>query len=212
MRQRVATLARCRTFGLFAPAALTLAGLGASFALANEGWYVGVGVGSTDQKNACDELSVVFVGSCTDTDTGVKIFGGRQINRHWGVELGFVDLGESTVVGTVSGMPTTSLTLEGNGFTVAGTGTLPFDEKGKFAFSGKFGVLLWEAERFTVAGGSLVTESDSGVSPMGGIGLKYDFTKRIGIRGEWERFVDVGDNDAAGSDVDLLSVGIVVWF
>jgi OOP family OmpA-OmpF porin len=176
-------LAKCRTFGLFAFTALILAGLSASFALANEGWYVGVSVGSTDRKNACDELAgVAFVGSCTDTDTGVKIFGGRQINRHWGVELGFVDLGESSVAGTVSGMPTTSLTLEGNGFTVAGTGTLPFDEKGKFAFFGKLGVLLWEAERIAVVGSSLVTESDSDVSPMGGIGLKYDFTKRIGIR------------------------------
>jgi OOP family OmpA-OmpF porin len=206
-------LAKVRTFGLFALAALALASLGASFALANEGWYVGVSVGSTDQKNACDERAGVgFVGSCTDTDTGAKIFGGRQISRHWGVELGFVDLGESTVAGTVSGVPTTSLTLEGNGFTVAGTGTLPFGEKEKFAFFGKFGLLLWDTERFAIVNGSPVTEIDNGVSPMGGIGLKYDFTKRIGIRGEWERFVDVGNNDAAGSDVDLLSVGVVVWF
>ena len=47
---------------------------------------------------------------------------------------------------------------------------------------------------------------------MGGIGLKYDFTGRIGLRGEWERFVDVGDSGAGEFDVDLFSVGIDVWF
>jgi OOP family OmpA-OmpF porin len=209
----VAALAKGRAFCLLALAALVPAGWSASLAVANEGWYAGVSVGSTDQKDACNERAGVgFVGSCAGPDTGAKIFGGRQVNRNWGVEFGFVDLGESTTAGIVSGVPTTALNLEGQGFTVAGTGTLPFGEKEKLAFFGKFGLLLWEADRFAIVGGFPVTESDNGVSPMGGIGLKYDFTKRIGIRGEWERFVDVGGSAAGESDVDLLSVGVVVWF
>ena len=113
---------------------------------------------------------------------------------------------------SVSGVPTTTVILEGHGFTVAGTGTLPIGEKEKFSLFAKFGLLLWDTKRFAIVNGSPVTEIDNGVSPMSGVGLKYDFTKRIGIRGEWERFVDVGDNDVGGSDVDLLSVGVVVWF
>ena len=69
---------------------LVLIGLsGSAFAQANEGWYVGVSAGSTDQVDACDEVDdppfVVFTGSCDDTDTGWKIFAGKQFNKNWGL-------------------------------------------------------------------------------------------------------------------------------
>jgi len=90
--------------------ALALTGLsGSAFAQANEGWYAGVSVGSADQKDACTGLGGIgFVGSCDDTDTGWKIFAGLQFNKNWGVEFGFVDLGESTANGTVFGAPATA--------------------------------------------------------------------------------------------------------
>lgn len=191
---------------LLAFAALVLTSLSASLALANEGWYVGASTGSTDQKDACDGV----VGSCDDTDTGWKIVGGRQVNENWGFEFGFVDLGESTLLGTFLGFPI-SAKAEADGFTFAGVGTAPLGEKG--AFFGKFGLLRWDVDVSGTVLGLTASESDDGIDPMFGVGLKYDVTERVAIRGEWERFLDVGDNNTTGeSDVDLLSIGVQVGF
>lgn len=205
--------------------ALALTGLGGpAFGQANEGWYVGISAGTTEQKDACDEIDdppfIVFTGSCDDTDTGWKIFGGKQFSKHWGMEFGYADLGTSEGSGTVSGLfiPTepASFDVDAMGVYAAGTGTVPFGKSEKFAFFGKLGALYWDVDLdVTVSGVPEPTESgsDTGISPMLGFGLKYDFTDRIGIRGEWERFFAVGDDEETGqSDVDLITLGVVFWF
>jgi OOP family OmpA-OmpF porin len=200
--------------------ALLLTGLsGPTFAQANEGWYVGVSAGTTDQKDACDEIDdppfVVFTGSCDDTDTGWKIFGGKQFTRNWGAEFGYADLGKSEASGTVTilGLGTFAATadVEATGFYAAGTGTVPFGESEKFGFFGKLGAVYWDVDLDVNIPGE--SGSETGISPLLGFGLKYDFTERIGIRGEWERFFAVGDDEETGeSDVDLVTIGVVFWF
>jgi hypothetical protein len=36
------------------------------------------------------------------------------------------------------------------------------------------------------------------MQPLLGLGLKFDFTKAFGVRGEWERFNNVGDGSTTG--------------
>ncbi len=184
--------------------ALALTGLsGPAFAQANEGWYAGVSVGSSEIDDGCTGVPAGV--SCDDSDTGIKLFGGKQVTKNWGGEFGFIDLGEATL-----SAPIGTAKFEADGFFLAGTGTIPFGQKEKFALFGKLGVLRWDVTANVTGLGSA---SDDGFSPMFGIGLKYDFTERFGIRGEWERFLDVGD--AAPTlefDVDLITVGVVVWF
>lgn len=43
-------------------------------------------------------------------------------------------------------------------------------------------------------------------------GLQYDFTKQIGVRGEWQRYNKMGGGAVAETDVDVLSVGVVYRF
>src|SRR5207248_10676252 len=50
-----------------------------------------VGLGQSDFRGACDGISAPD--SCRDTDTGVKIFGGYQLNRFAAFEFGYTDLG-----------------------------------------------------------------------------------------------------------------------
>ncbi len=188
--------------------------IGSSFALANEGWYAGVSVGSTDVEDACTGLPAGI--SCDDSDTGFKLFGGKQASKNWGGEFGFIDLGEVTLSdpsGILVGFPATAK-VEADGFFLAGTGTVPLGQNEKFALFGKLGVFLWDVTASaSVAGFGSGSASDDGFSPMFGIGLKYDFTERFGIRGEWERFVDVGDAGTTGeADIDLITVGVVIWF
>ncbi len=187
--------------------------IGSSFALANEGWYAGVSVGSTEVEDACTGVPAGV--TCDDSDTGFKLFVGKQSSKNWGSEFGIIDLGEATLSdpsGILVGFPSTAK-IEADGFFLAGTGTIPLGQNEKFALFGKLGVMRWDVTASaTIAGLGSASLSEDGFSPMFGIGLKYDFTQRFGIRAEWERFVDVGDAATTGeSDIDLITVGIVVW-
>ncbi len=199
---------------LLAIGVLTFTSIGSSFALANEGWYGGVSVGSSEVDDFCTGVPAGV--SCDDSDTGFKLFGGKQSRKNWGGEFGFVDLGKTTLSdpsGIIVGIPATAK-FEADGFFLAGTGTIPFGQNEKFALFGKLGVMRWDATFSITAAAGLgsASASDDGFSPMFGIGLKYDFTERFGIRVEWERFLDVGDAATTGeADVDLITVGIVVW-
>jgi hypothetical protein len=35
--------------------------------------------------------------------------------------------------------------------------------------------------------------------------VRYDFTKHIGVRGEWQRYHDMGGGNVVKTDVDVLS-------
>ncbi len=120
--------------------ALALTGLsGPAFAQANEGWYAGVSVGSSEVEDFC--TGIPAGSTCDDSDTGFKLFGGKQFSKNWGSEFGFVDLGEATFFGPILGFPA-NVKLEADGFFLAGTGTIPFGQKEKFALFGKLGVML----------------------------------------------------------------------
>lgn len=175
------------------------------------GFYAGIGVGRSELKDACAGITI----SCDDTDTGWKLFGGYQFNKYLGAELGYVDLGKATASGTILGVAV-SATAKAKGWEFLGVGTLPIADK--FSVYGKAGLFRWDVDvsaTGVVPGFAPVAvgASDKGTDFTYGIGLKYDFTKSIGARVEWQRYKDVGNDATTGkSDVDLLSLGIVFKF
>lgn len=203
-------------------------GLGGTPVMAQaQGWYGGVGVGNSKVRNdtTCSDLAVIFDPgfSCStdDTDTGWKVFIGNQLNKNAAIELGYVDLGKFTVSasGTVTVPPTIAMTASGDakpkGFDVTVIGSLPVSNE--FAFLGRIGLFHWDLDVSATAsgGGVSVSQSDSasGTDLTFGVGAQYDFSKSTGVRLEWERFQDVGDENTTGkSDVDLLSVSLVFRF
>jgi len=40
--------------------------------------------------------------------------------------------------------------------------------------------------------------------------VRYDFTRNLGVRAEWQKYQDVGGGDIGESDVDVLSIG-AIW-
>lgn len=141
------------------------------------GWYVGGGLGNSDpDKGGFDD------------NTGFKLFGGRNFNERFAIEVAHVDLGE-TNRGPVE--------FEVDGFQFVAVGHLPIGEK--FSVFGKGGLYLWDAD----AEGA---RDDDGTDLTFGLGLQYD-TEKWGIRVEWERF----DGTEPG-DFDLLSVNGILHF
>jgi opacity protein-like surface antigen len=79
----------------------------------------------------------------------------------------------------------------------------------QFAAYGKAGFLRWDVDR-SGAGSSI---GETGTSITLGLGFQYNVTKRLAARAEWQRYSDVGNDHTTGnSDVDVLSIGLIIKF
>jgi len=174
-----------------------------------EGGFAGVGFGQTSVDIDCD-LDITC--SAYDSDTGFKIFGGYQFNPYFAFEVAYLDLGEAKASGTDSFLGSATGTIEASGFNFAVVGSFPVAER--FDLMAKAGFFRWDldlsASSSVFGSGSA---SETGFSPMFGIGGSFNITKNLGVRVEYEKFLDVGDENTTGqSDVDLLSASLVFRF
>lgn len=191
-------------------------------------WYVGAGVGNSSvdlsevegQLNSLAEIAnglpgVETTADVDDSDTGVKIFAGMNMNENFALEFGYADLGEVTVdfsltddgsftgdpsVSSVSGKDTVS------GFYGAAAANAPLSEL--VTLSGRLGLFLWDLESDVTTvdstgfiGNLTESTSDSGEDVFYGAAL--------GV-GWFSVFYDVYDID--GDDVDLVGVSAKFGF
>ena len=188
-------------------ALLAASGLVASSAVmaqgkaADMGWYAGVSLGQSSASDACTGISGPGV-SCDDKDTAFKIFGGYQVNRNFGVELGYTDLGKASASG--GGV---NASIESTAFELVGVGSFPINNQ--FSVYGKLGFYHAETKLKSNIG---VSDSETNTDLTYGLGVQYNFTGNLGVRGEWQRYSSVGGGDIGDSDVDVLSVGLVYKF
>jgi len=171
-------------------------GIGTSMAqAADQGGYLGVGLGQSKVKGACEGFT-----SCDDTDTGVKLFGGYQFVPNAAVEIGYINLGKFK--GTDSG----GFTLESksHGFDVDFVGTLPLNDQ--FAVLARVGMFFWKVD---LSGNGVASQSGSGNDLTYGLGLVYDVSKKVSVRFEWQQFKDLGVKDLPTKDTDLLFASMV---
>ena len=192
-----------------------------------QGWYIGGGIGQSKANNAggCSDLSGVFDPgfSCTsnDTSTGWRLFAGYQLNDHFALEGGYVDLGDFKISanGTVLLNPATaSGSDKASGFSFDVVGTLPINEQ--FGLLGRIGVFAWtlDASATATRSGGIpnptvsVSDKPTGTSLDFGVGVKYDFYKDLGVRAEYQRFQSVGNDNTGKSDIDLISASLVYRF
>jgi OOP family OmpA-OmpF porin len=125
-----------------------------------------------------------------DDDMSFKILGGYQINRNFAAEVGYTDFGKTSSGGTE---------VKANAWEAVAVGILPIGDK--FGIFGKAGFFWGEAK----GGGT----TDDSVELTYGVGVSYDFTKQFSIRGEWQKYTDVGNG---ATDIDVMSVGVVYRF
>lgn len=115
-------------------------------------------------------------------DTSFKILGGYQISRALAAEVGYgrlIDKGN----------------VEANALELVGVGSFPVGNQ--FSLFGKLGVANIEVD---VPG-----RSEDKTELTYGLGAQYDFTPKLGLRGQWQRY-------DTNEEVDVLSVGIIYRF
>lgn len=191
---------------LLKSALIAAATLSSAAAMAQtSGFYGGGAVGQAISQDACSGVTV----GCEDSSVGWKIFGGYQFNENIGAELGYVEFGKSTYATTSAGIPVTG-SQKPKAFELVGVGTLPLGNN--VSVYGKLGVAMWEVDVSAPAAAGVAANTD-GTDLTYGLGLKYDFTKNIGARLEWQRYDNAGKSANTGeSDIDLFSVGVVFKF
>lgn len=164
---------------------LTLSGV----ALAQDaGLYVSGSIGQSRSDIDTSPLSAAGVTaiSTDDTDTAWKLNFGYQFNRHWGVEVGYVNFGDYSVTGRFGAAPV-SATVDVTAWTLAAVGTLPLGNS-NFSLFGKLGVARGEADGSAAVGATSVSVGDRGTDLFGGIGVRYDFNRNFGVQLEAERY------------------------
>lgn len=201
---------------------IALAIAGSSFAFADDtGWYVGANVGQSRARIDDARINRSLLGSGfssatitdDDRDVGYKIFGGYQMNRYLAVEGGYFDLGKFGFAATTVPAGTLNGEAKIRGLNLDLVGTLPITDK--FSAFGRVGVNYADVrDRFSGTGAVLTADSNPSKRDANyklGLGLEYDFTDSLSMRGEVERY---RINDAVGNkgDVDLFSLGLIYRF
>lgn len=123
-----------------------------------------------------------------ETDTAYKLVAGWTVNQNLGMDITFVDLG--TYQGGLA---------DAYGVAFDVVGYLPVGNN--FNILGKIGMFAWTVDV------DIINASDDGTDLTYGLGVQYDLHNRLSIRGEWEEY-----NDVSGSDISLLSAGIIYTF
>jgi OOP family OmpA-OmpF porin len=172
-------------------------------AAADAGWYVGGSIGQS--KTDCSAPPGF---SCDDKDTAYKIFGGYQINRNFAAEAGYTDLGKLTASG--GGV---NVEAKAKAWDLVGVGAFPLSDQ--FSIYGKLGLYSGEVKVSSniVGGSGKKTTTDLTY----GAGVQYNFTRNLGLRGEWQRYGSAKTPDTAATseeknDIDVLSLGVVYKF
>jgi OOP family OmpA-OmpF porin len=185
------------------------------------GWYVGAGIGQSIEKNHHPRITSELQASGLTTTSidddsshlGFKLLGGKKFNKNFAVEASYFNLGEFGFTAHTSPPGTLNGKIKLQGFGVDGLGILPLTER--FSAFGRLGLQYAKAkDTFTGTGAVTVTDPNPSKGTVGykaGLGVQYDFTPSLGLRGEWENY---RVNDAVGNkgNINTFMVGLVYMF
>ena len=176
---------------------------------ADSGFYAGVTVG---QSRISAPANIVLSKS-TDTAAGVLL--GTQIDKNWGVELFYTNVGKfsgTNLAGTAIGSG------KGDAWGVDVVGTLPLSDV--FSLYGKLGIasVKTRASGYMIGTGAPTTLSGaSRTTASYGLGLKYNVTPMFALRLGWDRYAAaVSGASFAGSkdkfNTNVWTVGALISF
>lgn len=208
---------------LFGVATLAATGVSAAEQLPTGIWYLGAGVGQSRAKIEDSTVSSVLPAGTTatattknETSVNGKAFLGYQFNRYIAVEGGFFRLGQFSFDSTT----TPAGTLHGDfkntmGWNLDAVGSLHVVPD-RFMLLARAGIQTSKTSDLFLGTGAATAVTNSApsrnlVSYKYGVGAEYDFTKNIGVRGEFERY-RVSDGFNGKMNVNSLNASLLYRF
>lgn len=188
-----------------------------------DGWYAGGNVGRSaatiDDDGIRSGLQVQGLATSAiddrERDTGYKVFGGYQFHRNFAVEAGFFDLGSFGYTATTVPAGTLTGDVRIKGLNLDLVGILPVTDR--LSVLGRVGVVSARSSGHFSSTGAVTMpfanpdprERSTGAKL--GVGMQYDFSDRLALRAEAERY-RVKDSISNKGHVDLMSVGLIYRF
>jgi OOP family OmpA-OmpF porin len=145
--------------------------------------YLGLSLGRSSYSLSCPTTSL----ACDDNDTAVRLYGGTMIGNHWGVEVGYLDMGRIAREGGKTRAQGLNLSLVGKAPLLNSLGVF-----------GRLGTTYGRTETSASASSTIAVGSEHGFGLSYGAGLSWDFTPRLSATLEW----DSNDFRFAGSGRD----------
>jgi OmpA-OmpF porin, OOP family len=199
------------------------------------GLYVGGGLGSArydidygaQVRNAYSGSAFTTVESADLTrssDFGYKAFTGYQFIPPLALELSYVDLGKPKAhydLSTTLGLYTRDATYKIQGLNLAAVGTLPLSDA--FSVHGSVGAFYSEL-KYSESGTDAPDNTPNSFTASNrrrtdlsfGLGLTYRLRDQWAIRGDWDRFRNIGsefalnaDGNGRFSNVDLFTLNVI---
>jgi len=163
------------------------------------GPYIGASVGYAQAKNGC--LGFLSGGgrSCDDSGLAWGLLGGYQLNRYFGAEVAYRDLGKVRAKSATSDEFSHAAVWD-----LTAMGIVPIEER--FSAYGRFGAYLATLD---ASERDIADHTNSGLTY--GAGLQWDFRAGYGLRAQWQRYRNVGGGDQTyGSNhYDVLGVALL---
>jgi len=177
-------------FGLAVGATASAADAGADTG-SDGGLYLGASIGQAS-------ISVDDVDFDED-DSGFKIFGGYSFNRHFALELAYVDSGTPTLSGGGA-----SVEVSASALVLSAVGRIPVNDS--IAFFGKLGLASHDSEITARYGALSFSGEESGSDIAYGVGMSAALGQNFELRFEYENI------DLDGAEFSMISVGGAIKF
>jgi len=157
------------------------------------GWFAGLGLSALDADfEDQDDLSY------SDSDTAIHAKAGYMFNDNFGIEGGYMDLGDYDGDGGVR--------VDADGYWLAGIGNVKIARN--WDLYGKLGAVAIDATSDQVIPGvGRVSENDTETNVFGAVGIEWDLGQ-WGIYGEYS----VMDTDISNLDIAIIAVGVKYEF
>ena len=152
---------------------------------------LGLSVGSSRVAAGCGTTALI----CDNPERAARFYANTMIGNHWGVEVGYLDLGRIAAAGGETRAQGLNLSLVGK--------TPTWRSLGVF---GKFGTTYGRTET-SVLGAGTAYGSDQGFGLSYGAGVSFAFTPRLSATLEWEstdfRFAGGGRDPVRSTSLGL---------
>ena len=205
--------------------AVSVAGAAHAQSQSTPPWYGGVSLGSTksnvDAGDVNNYLRSVGFGSpstsADNKDTAYKFLLGYQFSPIVSLEGFYADLGKYNTRSTVTNpfVGTVNADYKAKGYGVDVVLSAPMTQA--FSVYGRLGVIQAKTEATFNSSGSVGLLFNRGsknkTGQHFGVGLQYDITPAVALRGEVETYRKLGDDSTGGElKVDVLSLGAIFRF
>ncbi len=156
-------------------------------------WYFGGAIVTAN----IDEMVSGF--RFDSASTSYRFYVGRQFNEYFGLEAGYLDLGNFNELVLVGGN-VVPVSADADGFTFAAVGSIPAGEK--FSLHATIGSFFWDGANAI----ALVNSNVSDANMFFGAGLSYSLTQNMSLR------ADANRSELDGVNSSVYTVGFQIDF